>query len=81
MIDPNTIHTLSNLTRKGLAVVLADSGYSGCSFKHATFMGINPDGHFVYEVEYYDEMGTGEDLEGYVFVSYDHEKGAIKADF
>ena len=81
MIDPNTIHTLSNLTRKGLAVVLADTGYSGCSFKHATFMGINPDGHFVYEVEYYDDMGTGEYLEGYVFVSYNHETGAVTADF
>ena len=81
MISPETIHRLSKLDRRGLAVVLADSGYSGCSFKHATFMGINPDGHFVYEVEYYDDMGTGECLEDYVFVIYDHAKGAVTADF
>ena len=81
MIDPNTIHTLSNLNCKGLAVVLANTGYAGCTFKHTAFLGINPDGKFVYEVKYYDDAGTGEYLEDYVFVGYDHKKDAVTADF
>lgn len=81
MIDPNTIHALSTLNCKGLAVVLANTGYGGYAFKHTAFLGINPDGHFVYEVKYYDDMGTGENLDGYVYVVYDHETGAVTADF
>lgn len=82
MIDLNTMKVLSTLDRKGLAVVLANSGYEGNSFENVVCLGINPDGHFVYEVEYFDEMGTDRDLEeGYVFVKYDHERGAITADF
>jgi hypothetical protein len=44
------------------------------------FVGINQDGKFVYEVQYYDDAGTGE-TQDYVFVGYDHEKGAVTADF
>jgi hypothetical protein len=81
MIDPQTITTLSTITAKGLSRVLDNSGYTGCSFEDAVFVGINQDGNFVYEVQYYDDAGTGNNEQGYVFVSYDHEKGAITADF
>lgn len=81
MIDPQTITTLSTLGTKGLAVVLANSGYEGASFNNATFLGIARTGNFVYEVEYYDDMVTGQFDVGHVYVSYDHERGAITADY
>ena len=81
MIDPQAVTTLCTITAKSLPRVLDNSGYEGCSFTNVVFLGINQDGKFVYEVEYFDDLGTGKDETGYVFVSYDHEKGAITADF
>jgi len=81
MIDPNTIHTLVNVGPKDLAQALANSGYEGNAFETVVFRGINVDGAFVYEVTYYDDAGTGEVDGGYVFITYNHELGSIKADF
>jgi hypothetical protein len=80
MIDPQAVTTLCTFTAKALSRVLANSGYTGMSFENAVFVGINQDGKFVYEVQYYDDAGTGE-TQDYVFVGYDHEKGAVTADF
>ena len=81
MIDPQAVTTLCTITAKGLSRVLANSGYTGMSFEDAVFAGINQDGKFVYEVQYYDDAGTGENETGYVFVSYNHETDAVTADF
>ena len=81
MIDPNTINTLINVGPRDLAQVLANSGYEGNAFETVVFRGINVDGNFVYEVTYFDEAGTGETEQGYVFITYNHELGSITAEF
>lgn len=81
MIDPQTLATLSNLDTLGLARVLDNSGYKDAKFTRATFLGIGRTGNFVYEVEYKtDDTWNIEEI-GHVYVSYDHERGAVTADY
>ena len=80
MIDAQTLATLSNLDTVGLAAVLDNSGYKDAAFTRATFLGIANTGNFVYEVEYKCEHMDDVDV-GHVYVSYDHERGAITADY
>ena len=81
MITADTLKTLTQLERKGLAVFLANSGYTGCSFESAKLLGITNGGQFCYSVTYFDEAGTGETETGKVFLTYDHSTGAVTADF
>lgn len=80
MITADTVKTLTELGPKGLAVFLAQSGYSGCSFKTAKFLGITNGGQFCYKVVYFDDAGTGKNEVGKVFVSVD-VNGSVTADF
>lgn len=81
MIDPQTIATLTNLDRVGLAAVLDNSGYKDAAFTRVTFLGISKTGNFVYEVQYKeDDTWNVEDI-GHIYVSYDHERGAVTADY
>ena len=80
MIKPETLRRLTTYNHKHLAWILADSGYSGCCFKQAEFLGLNADNQFAYKVVYHDESGTGETI-GRVFVMYDTVEDRVTADF
>ena len=80
MILADTLKLLTTQTPTGLALILKHSGYTGCSFKSAKFLGITNGGDFCYQVTYYDDAGTGEEV-GKVFVKYDTKNHAVTADF
>lgn len=83
MISPDNVKTLCTFGPKGLAVALANSGYTGHSFEDAKFLGINEDGDFAYKVTFYDEAGLEDDelLATNVYLTYDHTTDSVKADF
>ena len=81
MITADTLKTLTTFTTHGLAMTLHHSGYTGCSFKTAKFLGITNGGQFCYSVTYHDDAGTGEIETGKVFLTYDHAAGKVTADF
>jgi len=83
MITANQLKTLTTASPLGLAKFLANSGYTGCSFKSAEFLGITNAGQFCYSVKFFDEGGgPGDELQdGKVFLEFNHATGAVKADF
>jgi hypothetical protein len=81
MITAERLRTLTTFSPKALGHVLADSGYTGASFKRATFVGITNGGQFCYNVLFPDESGTGKDQVGKVFLTYDHAKDTVTADY
>jgi hypothetical protein len=81
MITADTLKTLTSFTAHGLAMALHNSGYTGCFFKSAKFLGITNGGQFCYQVTYHDDAGTGEDEVGKVFLKYDHSLGSVTADY
>ncbi len=81
MITADTLKTLTTFTTHGLAMALHHSGYTGCSFKTAKFLGLTNGGQFCYNVTYHDDAGTGEIEEGKVFLTYDPAAGKVTADF
>jgi hypothetical protein len=48
------------------------------NFTAARFVGINQNGKFVYKVMFEED---GETQQGRIFVSYDHDKNVINAEF
>lgn len=80
MITADELTKITNLTPGDLSMVLHDSGYTGCNFESAHFIGITNGGQFCYRVFYYDEADTGESEEGKVFITYNHAK-EMTADF
>lgn len=80
MILAETLKTLTTQTPAGLTQILKASGYTGCFFKSATFLGMTNGGEFCYKVTYHDDSGEGEAV-GKVFVKYDTATGYITADF
>ncbi len=80
MITADTLKTLTTLTPTGLSQVLKHSGYTGCFFKRAEFLGLTNGGEFCYKVTYYDDSGEGEEV-GKVFVKYDTPTGMMTADY
>ena len=81
MITAERLQTLTTFTPKALGVALAQSGYTGCSFETAEFLGITNGGQFCYKVTYFDEAGTGENEVGKVFLTYHSDVGYVTADF
>jgi hypothetical protein len=81
MITADRLQTLTTFTPKALAVALAQSGYTGCSFERAEFLGITNGGQFCYKVTWFDEMGTGEIVEDKVFLTYHSAEGYVTADY
>ena len=78
-----TAEKLTALTTCGpgeLSMILHDSGYTGCSFKDARFLGLTNGGQFCYSVTYHNENGEGEAV-GKVFVTYDRTLNQMTADF
>jgi hypothetical protein len=80
VITADTLKTLTTLTPTGLSQVLKHSGYTGCFFKRAEFLGLTNGGEFCYKVTYYDDSGEGEEV-GKVFVKYDTPTGMMTADY
>jgi hypothetical protein len=80
MITADTLKTLTSFTTHGLAMALHHSGYTGCTFKSAKFLGITNGGQFCYAVTYHDDSGTGV-VKDKVFLTYDHAKGMVIADY
>ena len=80
MILADTLKLLTTQTPTGLSQILKASGYTGCFFKSAVFLGITNGGEFCYKVTYHDDAGEGEAV-GKVFVKYDRNTHAITADF
>jgi hypothetical protein len=76
MIRAEQLAYLTSLTPTNLTSILAASGYSGCEFESAEFLGLTNGGQFCYKVTYKDEDGVAV---GKVFVSR-NEQG-ISADF
>ena len=81
MITAERLTTLTSFTPKALAVALAQSGYTGCAFKTAKFIGITNGGQFCYKVTFHDEEGMDEDAQGKVYVKYNTQDHSITADF
>ncbi len=80
MITADRLQLLTTMGTHALKMALGSSGYTGCSFKTARFLGITNGGQFCYSVTYHDDSGEGE-ATGKVFISYDSVKDSITADF
>ena len=80
MITADKVKLLTSQTPTGLSQILKHSGYTGCFFKRAEFVGITNGGQFAYRVNYHDDAGTGEAV-GKVFLSYKKDTDTITADF
>jgi hypothetical protein len=82
MITAEKLRELISYTRGDLARILRDSGYTGCSFQTAEFLGITNGGDFCYKVTYWDDGGGPDDntlAADKVFVKY--SAGTVTADF
>ena len=80
MITADKVKLLTSQTPTRLSLILKHSGYTGCFFKRAEFVGITNGGQFAYKVTYHDDSGEGEEV-GKVFLSYDQSTGGMTADF
>lgn len=81
MITADMLRQLTTMDTGSLSRVLADSGYTGASFKSSEFTGISNGGEFVYRVTYYDDAGLEKDPVGKVYVRYDSFDNHISADY
>lgn len=81
MITADKVKILTSQTPTGLSQILNHSGYKGCFFKRAEFVGITNGGQFAYKVTYHDDAGTGKEEVDKVFLSYRNDTGIITADF
>ena len=81
MILADTLKLLTTQTPTGLSQILKHSGYTGCFFKTATFLGMTNGGEFCYSVTFLDEEGMDEDAQGKVYVKYNTADHSITADF
>ena len=78
MIMADRLKRLISLGPRDLSLILADTGYTGCAFESAEFLGLTNGGDFCYKVTYYDDAGTGPEV-GKVFVKDNF--GVVTADF
>lgn len=82
MLTADKIKKVIDLDRNDLVRVLAQSGYTGCSFEDVTFLGLTNGGQFCYRVDYWDDGGGPEEelVAGKVFVWY-NSHGELVADY
>ncbi len=80
MITAERLQTLTTFTPKALAVALSQSGYKGCEFDTAKFLGITNGGQFCYSVTFFNEHIGAED-HSKVFLTYHPDVGYVTADF
>jgi hypothetical protein len=68
MILADELNKYTTIDRYELSNILANSGYSDCSFNSVRFLGLTNGGNFCYSVKYFDDHSDGEQT-GKVFVS------------
>ena len=78
MITAETLTMLTSLSAASLGAMLDESGYKGCVFTDAKFLGITNGGQYCYQVVYDDDEGSNF---GKVFVTYDQYLFHMTADF
>jgi hypothetical protein len=79
MITAEKLQTLTSFTPEALARALAVSGYRGCEFQTARFLGLTNSGQFCYAVTFYNEE-LEEDDQGKVYLTHNTD-GSIAADY
>jgi hypothetical protein len=79
MILATELSKYTSLDRYELSNILADSGYTDCSFNSVKFLGLTNGGNFCYAIKYFDEQSESEQT-GKVFVSKS-ATGAMTAEF
>ena len=79
MILADELAKFTTLDRYELSNILADSGYTDCSFNSVKFLGLTNGGNFCYAIKYFDDHSEGEQT-GKVFVSKT-ATGKIAAEF
>lgn len=80
MITAEKLQTLITFTPKALGVALANSGYRGCEFDTAKFLGMTNANQFCYSVTYYDDNTEAVET-AKVFLTYDPVLGSARAEF
>jgi hypothetical protein len=78
MITADTLKTLTSFTAPALSRAIQDAGYKGDTFSSCKFLGITNGGQFCYFAVYHVEGGTDSCK---VFLTYDHAKGTVKAEY
>ena len=79
MILAHELSKYTSLDRYEISNILADSGYTDCSFNSVRFLGLTNGGNFCYATRYFDDYSEGEQT-GKVFVSKS-ATGAMTAEF
>jgi hypothetical protein len=79
MILAEELSKFTTLDRYEISNILADSGYTDCSFNSVKFLGLTNGGNFCYAIKYFDDHSEGEQT-GKVFVSKS-TTGKIAAEF
>ena len=79
MITAEKLQTLITFTPQALARALAVSGYRGCEFQTARFLGLTNGGQFCYSVLFYDEE-LEQDAQGKVYLTHNTD-GSITAEY
>ena len=77
MITKDRLALITNLPVPMVNQLAFESGYES-NFRSAIFVGINGDGHFVYEVSWEEEGRHGI---GKVYIKYNHKTGTLSLDF
>lgn len=78
MISASNLKYLSSVPVKHLEAIALNSGYKGCRYKSATFLGLTNGGQFCYSVTFEED---GELQKGKVFLSYDPTEDRVLLDF
>jgi hypothetical protein len=68
MILANEVAKYTTLDRLEISKILARSGYTGCSFESAKFVGITNGGDFCYSVKFVNDTDSGKET-GKVYVT------------
>lgn len=78
MITKDHLALIINMPVPMVNQLAFDCGYEA-NFRSAIFIGINGDGHFVYEVSWEEEEGRHGI--GKVFIKYNHKTNTLSLDF
>jgi hypothetical protein len=80
MITANNIAYLTAVPAEHLNAIALNSGYKRTNIRTAKFLGLTNGGQFCYATTFYDDL-EGEEIEGKVFLTYDHDKDKVTLDF
>ena len=78
MITADKLALLTNMPAAMLTMAAQDAGYKGPEFTSCKFLGITNGGQFCYTVVFHVKGGTDSTK---VFLTYDHAKDRVTADY